>query len=128
MSGPTNCRALTTVKCFYNNDIIMLRVKYKEAVCLFSRGVGEAKNKTNDMIITIRKQYSTTEYILRLHPLPQKSHLPCPQASIKLVKVVANLDTEHNSRCHIIPVYMNGNELGVLEGEGASMCIWLLPE
>lgn len=45
MPGPTNCRALTTVKCFCNNDIIMLRVKYEEAVCLFSTIAGEIKIK-----------------------------------------------------------------------------------
>lgn len=53
MLGHTNCRALTTVKCLCNNHIIILKVR--EAVCIFSKSLGEAKNKTGGMIITVRK-------------------------------------------------------------------------
>lgn len=54
MLGHTNCRALTTVKCFYNNYIIILKVR--TAIGVFSRSSGEAQNKTWGVIITVRKQ------------------------------------------------------------------------
>lgn len=53
MPGHTNRRVLTTVKCFCNNDIIMLRVKDKNAACDSSRRGGEAKNKASDMAIAM---------------------------------------------------------------------------
>lgn len=55
MLDHTNCSALTTVKCFCNNCIIILRVKVKRSSCVHSRSLEEAKNKTGGLITTIRK-------------------------------------------------------------------------
>lgn len=55
MLGHTNCTALTTVKCFCNNYIIIPRVKIQRSSLCLLKKLGEAKNKTGGMIITIRK-------------------------------------------------------------------------
>lgn len=55
MLGHTNCRALTTVKCFCNNYGIILRVEIeRRSLCLLKK-LGEAKNKTGGMINITRK-------------------------------------------------------------------------
>lgn len=56
MLGHTNCRALTTVKCFCNNYIIIPRVKIKRSSLCLLKKLGQAKNKTDGMIFTMRKQ------------------------------------------------------------------------
>ena len=83
-----NCRALTTVKYLCNNYIIILKVR--KALCIFSRALGEAKNKTGGRIIIIRRWQPTIEYIFLW--FSHKISLPCPHASIKSMQVAPNFD------------------------------------
>lgn len=88
MLGHTNCRALTTVKYLCNNYIIILKVR--KALCIFSRALGQAKNKTGGRIIIIRRWQPTIEYIFLW--FSHKISLPCPHASIKSMQVAPNFD------------------------------------